>query len=122
MKVQTSFVSPLKSHSFRSTFTTFLASLSLVATLTAEPRNPPTNFLGSEPGAQTNILTIPFCWCPPGTFTMGSPPSEPERRPGEDQVQVTLTKGFWMAKFETTQGQWKKIMGALPGPLTAELP
>jgi formylglycine-generating enzyme required for sulfatase activity len=27
-----------------------------------------------------------------------------------------------MAKFETTQGQWKQIMGALPGPLTAELP
>ena len=53
---------------------------------------------------------------------MGSPPSEPERRPGEDQVEVTLTKGFWIAKFETTQGQWKRVMGKLPGPLTAELP
>jgi len=53
---------------------------------------------------------------------MGSPRSEPERRPGEDQVEVTLTKGFWMAKYEATQGEWKRVIGALPGPLTAELP
>lgn len=53
---------------------------------------------------------------------MGSPHSEPERRPGEDQVVVTLTRGFWTAKFETTQGEWKRTMGRLPGPLTDELP
>jgi formylglycine-generating enzyme required for sulfatase activity len=53
---------------------------------------------------------------------MGSPPDEPERRPDEDQVEVTLTRGFWMAKFETTQGQWKQVVGRLPGPLTAQLP
>ena len=53
---------------------------------------------------------------------MGSPRSEPERRPGEDQVEVTLTRGFWMARYEATQGQWKRVMGALPGELTAELP
>jgi formylglycine-generating enzyme required for sulfatase activity len=53
---------------------------------------------------------------------MGSPPNEPERRPDEDQVPVTLTKGFWMAKFETTQGQWMKVMGNLPAAATAELP
>ncbi len=53
---------------------------------------------------------------------MGSPTNEPERRPGEEQVEVTLTRGFWMARVETTQGQWKRVMGELPGPLTAELP
>jgi formylglycine-generating enzyme required for sulfatase activity len=53
---------------------------------------------------------------------MGSPPGEPERRPGEDQVEVTLTKGFWMAKYEAMQGQWKRVIGKLPGELTAELP
>jgi formylglycine-generating enzyme required for sulfatase activity len=53
---------------------------------------------------------------------MGSPPGEPERRPGEDQVEVTLTRGFWMGKYEATQGQWKRVMGKLPGELTAELP
>jgi formylglycine-generating enzyme required for sulfatase activity len=49
---------------------------------------------------------------------MGSPPNEPERRPGEDQVDVTLTQGFWMGKYEVTQGQWKRLLGKLPGELT----
>jgi hypothetical protein len=29
---------------------------------------------------------------------MGSPPDELERRPDEDEVEVTLTNGFWMGK------------------------
>jgi formylglycine-generating enzyme required for sulfatase activity len=53
---------------------------------------------------------------------MGSPRSEPERRPSEDQVLVTLTRGFWAGKYEVTQGDWKRIVGALPGPPTKELP
>ncbi len=79
-------------------------------------------FAGSKAGDQRDIAGVKLCWCPPGTFTMGSPRSEPERRPGEDQVEVTLTQGFWMAKYEATQGQWKRVMGKLPGELTAELP
>ena len=50
---------------------------------------------------------------------MGSPPDEPERRPDEAQVEVTLTKGFWMGKYEVTQGQWQRLVGKLPGELTA---
>ena len=49
---------------------------------------------------------------------MGSPPGEPERRLDEGQVEVTLTKGFWMAKYELTQGQWKQLVRQLPGELT----
>jgi formylglycine-generating enzyme len=79
-------------------------------------------FAGSKAGEQREVVGIRLCWCPPGKFIMGSPPNEPERRPDEDQVEVALSKGFWMAKYETTQGQWKRIIGKLPGPLTAELP
>lgn len=82
----------------------------------------PSSFQGTKAGAETNINGVRLCWCPPGEFIMGSPPTEPERRPGEDQVRVTLTKGFWMAKFETTQGLWKQVMGKLPAPPTTELP
>ena len=53
---------------------------------------------------------------------MGSPADELERRPGEDQVEVRLTRGFWIGKYEVTQGDWKRIVGDLPGKLTAELP
>jgi formylglycine-generating enzyme required for sulfatase activity len=77
---------------------------------------------GSTAGEQKTIGGTPLCWCPPGRFDMGSPRSEPERRPFEYQVTVTLTKGFWTGKYEVTQGDWKRVMGKLPGPPTAELP
>lgn len=79
-------------------------------------------FAGQGAGDEREFLGIKFCWCPPGRFVMGSPPEEVERRPDEDQVRVTLTRGFWMAKYEATQGQWLRVVEALPGPLTAELP
>ncbi len=81
-----------------------------------------TSFVGSKAGDEREVSGIRLCWCPAGQFLMGSPPSERDRRPDEDQVEVTLTKGFWMAKYEVTQGQWKRIVGNLPGEPTAELP
>jgi formylglycine-generating enzyme required for sulfatase activity len=86
----------------------------------AEPER--TAFTGSEAGDERAVAGVKLCWCPPGKFTMGSPPNEPKRRPDEDQVEVTLTRGFWAGKFEVTQGQWKRVVGKLPGELTAELP
>jgi sulfatase modifying factor 1 len=72
-------------------------------------------FAGSRAGDERESAGVKLCWCPPGRFRMGSPPGEPERRPGETQVEVTLTRGFWMGKYEVTQGQWKRIVGAFPG-------
>ncbi|HZW31163.1 MAG TPA: formylglycine-generating enzyme family protein [Isosphaeraceae bacterium] len=58
-----------------------------------------------------------FCWCPPGTFRRGSPKDEPGRYDGEGDangpVSVTLTRGFWMGKFEVTQSQWQQVMGTM---------
>ena len=54
---------------------------------------------GLKAGDQCLVAGIRLCWCPAGTFVMGSPPDEPERRPDETQIRVTLTKGFWMAKY-----------------------
>src|ERR1043165_5382000 len=62
-------------------------------------------FRGTKAGDERTIAGIKLCWCPAGRFLMGSPPDEPERRPDEDQVMVTLTRGFLMARYETTQGQ-----------------
>ena len=89
-----------------------------------EPARPaaPSAFDGAKAGDERKVAGVTLCWCPPGRFTMGSPPGEPERRPGEDQVEVVLSKGFWMARYEATQGDWKRAVGELPGELTAELP
>src|SRR5688572_14667910 len=67
-------------------------------------------FRGANAADERDICGIKVCWCPAGKFTMGSPATELERRLGEDQVEVTLTKGFWMAKYEATQGQWKRVV------------
>ena len=70
---------------------------------TTGPYSQVASFTGSNAGAESVIYEIPMCWCPAGQFTMGSPPGEPERRPDEAQVEVILTKGFWMSKYEVTQ-------------------
>jgi formylglycine-generating enzyme required for sulfatase activity len=77
------------------------------------------SFFGTKAGDEREVGGVKLCWCPPGRFTMGSPPGEPERRPGEDRAEVTLTRGFWIGKYEATQGQWTRVMGAFPGRLTA---
>jgi formylglycine-generating enzyme required for sulfatase activity len=88
-----------------------------------QPDGPePASFTGAKAGEEREAVGLRLCWCPPGTFTMGSPPDEPERRPDEDQVEVTLSRGFWAGKYEVTQGLWKRVMGELPGKPTAELP
>ncbi|HEX5051945.1 MAG TPA: formylglycine-generating enzyme family protein [Planctomycetota bacterium] len=73
---------------------------------------------GARAGDQWHVCGVDLCWCPAGTFRMGSPPDEPDRRGDEAQVDVTLS-GFWMGKYEVTQGAWKRVMGAIPGELVA---
>jgi formylglycine-generating enzyme required for sulfatase activity len=59
-------------------------------------------------------VKLELVWCPPGTFMMGSPLSEARRNSDEMQHRVTLTKGFWMGKYEVTQAQWEAVMGNNP--------
>lgn len=88
----------------------------------ATPEGEAAAVLGKQAGDQRTIAGTALCWCPPGRFDMGSPLSEPERRPFEFQVTVTLTEGFWAGKYEVTQGEWKRVVGDLPGVTTKELP
>lgn len=73
------------------------------------------SFAGTRAGDEREAAGVKLRWCPPGRFTMGSPPTEPDHRPDEAQVEVRLTRGFWMGKYEVTQGEWKRIVGAFPG-------
>ena len=56
--------------------------------------------------------TIPnMVWIPAGTFIMGSPESETARDGDEGpQTQVTISQGFWMGKYEVTQGEYLAVM------------
>jgi formylglycine-generating enzyme len=96
-------------------------ALLLLSACAETPLAEPSPFDG-EAGELRTIEGVKLAFAPAGRFIMGSPCSEPERRPGEDQVRVTLTRGFWGAQFETTQAEWKRVLGALPGAPTEELP
>jgi formylglycine-generating enzyme required for sulfatase activity len=59
----------------------------------------------------TNNLGMAFVLIPPGTFYMGSPPTEPHRGSSEVRHQVTISKPFYMQSTEVTMKQWHSIMG-----------
>ena len=61
-----------------------------------------------------NAIKMKLVWCPAGSFTMGSPTTEKDRSTDEGPVSVTLSIGFWLGKFELTQGQWDAVMKTAP--------
>jgi formylglycine-generating enzyme required for sulfatase activity len=48
---------------------------------------------------------------PPGTFDMGSANGQNDEKPVH---QVTLTKAFYLGRYEVTQGEWEAFMGTNP--------
>lgn len=77
---------------------------------------PPVTKEAKKAEIKTKTVMLPgdvpmeFIWCEKGTFTMGQ--NDNEFRPTASQEprhKVTLTKGFWLAKYELTQRQWKSV-------------
>jgi formylglycine-generating enzyme required for sulfatase activity len=60
-------------------------------------------------GVNLDLVLIPA-----GKFQMGSPATEKGRNENKKQHEVTLTKPFYMGKYEVTQEQWEAVMGGNP--------
>ena len=69
--------------------------------------------------------TMEFVWIEPGTFMMGTTTKQEQLLRDEglwDEMwkveqpvhEVTLTRGFWLGKFEITQAQWVSVMETQP--------
>jgi len=59
---------------------------------------------------------VTMLWCPPtdeAGFLMGSAPEEEGRNDDEEQRNVVLTRGFWLAATECTLREWHKNGGNL---------
>jgi len=70
---------------------------------------------GTEPGdLVTNSVGMKLAYMPPGTFTMGSPKTEPGRIPNETRREVTFAKGFRIGVTEVTQEEWRRVMETNP--------
>ena len=70
-----------------------------------------------------NDVKLEMVLIPAGKFIMGSPESEKGRRTTETQHEVTITKPYYMGKYEVTQEQWEAVMGFNPSQVKgAKLP
>ena len=59
-----------------------------------------------------NSIGMEFVKISEGSFLMGCSSGDTECENNEKpQHKVTISKSFYMGKFEVTQGQWKKVMG-----------
>jgi formylglycine-generating enzyme required for sulfatase activity len=65
-------------------------------------------------------LNLEMVLIPAGKFMMGSPASEKGRSIVETQHEVTLTKPYYMGKYEVTQEQWEAVMGDNPSKIKGE--
>ncbi len=72
------------------------------------------DFLG-VPAEWTNSVGMEFVFIPPGEFMMGSTESK-EHGP---QHRVTITRPFYLGKYEVTQAQWEAVMGSNPAHFKA---
>ncbi len=82
-----------------------------IATTKLPPGNP-------KPGDEwINSLGMVFCWCPPGKFRMGvDGPPTPQTRDAAP-VDVTITKGFWISKYEVALGDYSRARYGRTKPL-----
>lgn len=64
------------------------------------------------------VIPVPpgsMAFIPPGSFRMGSPTNEAGRYDWEGpQTEVTISRGFYMARREVTQGEYQAVTGTNP--------
>jgi formylglycine-generating enzyme required for sulfatase activity len=90
----------------------FVVAAVVVAAAAARLRAP-----GAGQGATgwtERVAGIEFIRVPAGSFTMGTPQTEAGREAQETEHRVTLSRAFYLGKYEVTQAQWTTVMGANP--------
>ena len=75
----------------------------------AQPQKLALEIVDIGKGVSLELLIVPA-----GKFTMGSPISEPGRTNNELEHEVTISKSFFLGKYEVTQAQWEAIMDDNP--------
>ena len=72
----------------------------------------PTSLLvdGTPTSHTVASISMDMIFCPPGTFSMGSPSNETGRGGDETEHSVTLSHGFYLGKYEVTQAQYQTVM------------
>jgi len=64
-----------------------------------------------------NTYGIELVWIPPGTFMMGAENEGAEEMPVH---KVTISRGFYIGKYEITQAEWEAVMRNNPSEFKGE--
>lgn len=82
------------------------------------PRTAPIEYLDLGDGTRIELVLVPA-----GVFTMGSPDSEAktdEHKGKEPLHKVTITRPFYMSRYEVLQPEYEKVMGTNPSVTTGK--
>ncbi|MEI7853981.1 MAG: formylglycine-generating enzyme family protein [Planctomycetota bacterium] len=82
-----------------------LSFFSFAVIVFAQPQKLALEIVDIGKGVSLELLIVPA-----GKFTMGSPISETGRTSNELEHEVTISKSFFLGKYEVTQAQWEAIM------------
>jgi formylglycine-generating enzyme required for sulfatase activity len=75
---------------------------------------PPTTHIPAPPSSletRRNSIGMELVRIPAGEFMMGSDADRPDEKPLH---QVTISKPFYLGKYEVTQAQWQEVMSTNP--------
>jgi formylglycine-generating enzyme required for sulfatase activity len=90
----------------------------------------PVTFIDPHPASPTArfykatrfVLPTNMVYIAANTFLMGSPITELHRQTNEGpQTTVTLSRGYWIGKFEVTQGEYVDVAGTNPSEFPGDL-
>ena len=94
------------------------SSVDAATVLTARPDRVEGILIDLPGGAKMEMVYVE-----PGSFTMGSPDSEPGRSEDEGpRHTVEISEGFHLGRFEITRREWDAVMGQVSAPEEGELP
>lgn len=86
--------------------------MGLLSVMAQEVKPVKTEVVDLGKGVKLEMVLIPA-----GKFMMGSPETEKNRADDEFQHEVTITKPFYIGKYEVTQEQWRAVMGNDPSEI-----
>ncbi len=75
---------------------------------------PPPKSGGASATPRRVAPEIEMVYVPGGSFLMGSPENEPDRRSYEGPQHRVTVQDFYIGKYEVTQAQWRAVMGSNP--------
>jgi formylglycine-generating enzyme required for sulfatase activity len=94
-----------------------------LATSVSTAGSPASAQTGTAGRTFTNGIGMEFVLIPAGSFMMGSPDSDREARGFEKpRHEVTISRPFYLGRYEVTQAEWEAVMGSNPYTLDRSNP